>query len=400
MHNCTIICPFHRRVRHFLPSNRWGEAANPHSTHSPGEQQIARRPRACPTALQKSEGNTLKRRMQKQLQVSSTASAQQLQPLPSCPRGCTFVIHKVESEAREAAYRFVVYTAVSFSLAAIVAVFITLPLANQYITSVQQRVQHDMDLCKLSAKEVMVEMSEMRMTEDDLPPTLSMMGRANAEGNGTRFRRQPREPRKQCEGCCTPGLPGPPGAPGNNGVPGRPGASGAPGFPGRPPSTCEQVTQPPCLTCPAGEPGPPGAPGDQGNMGPLGHPGRPGNDGSPGPQGPPGAQGEPGEKGRDGSRGDPGRPAISTPAQPGDPGPSGEPGPSGIPGEAGEPGRPGNDGLPGPQGAPGAPGPAGPPGQSGEDGQPGHQGPPGERGICPKYCALDGGVFFEDGTRR
>ena len=21
-------------------------------------------------------------------------------------------------------------------------------------------------------------------------------------------------------------------------------------------------------------------------------------------------------------------------------------------------------------------------------------------GICPKYCALDGGVFFEDGTRR
>ncbi|KAK0410990.1 hypothetical protein QR680_005419 [Steinernema hermaphroditum] len=26
--------------------------------------------------------------------------------------------------------------------------------------------------------------------------------------------------------------------------------------------------------------------------------------------------------------------------------------------------------------------------------------PPGEKGICPKYCAIDGGVFFEDGTRR
>jgi hypothetical protein len=25
---------------------------------------------------------------------------------------------------------------------------------------------------------------------------------------------------------------------------------------------------------------------------------------------------------------------------------------------------------------------------------------PGEKGICPKYCAIDGGVFFEDGTRR
>jgi len=33
-------------------------------------------------------------------------------------------------------------------------------------------------------------------------------------------------------------------------------------------------------------------------------------------------------------------------------------------------------------------------------GQRGAPGQPGERGICPKYCALDGGVFFEDGTRR
>ncbi|VDP34935.1 unnamed protein product [Heligmosomoides polygyrus] len=48
----------------------------------------------------------------------------------------------------------------------------------------------------------------------------------------------------------------------------------------------------------------------------------------------------------------------------------------------------GPDGQPGADGNPGAPGPAGPPGQ------------PGERGICPKYCAIDGGVFFEDGTRR
>lgn len=30
----------------------------------------------------------------------------------------------------------------------------------------------------------------------------------------------------------------------------------------------------------------------------------------------------------------------------------------------------------------------------------GRPGPQGERGVCPKYCALDGGVFFEDGTRR
>lgn len=49
----------------------------------------------------------------------------------------------------------------------------------------------------------------------------------------------------------------------------------------------------------------------------------------------------------------------------------------------------------------------------GPPGQPGPQGEKGKRdyyfklmdqftfsGICPKYCAIDGGVFFEDGTRR
>ncbi|VDM82519.1 unnamed protein product [Strongylus vulgaris] len=61
------------------------------------------------------------------------------------------------------------------------------------------------------------------------------------------------------------------------------------------------------------------------------------------------------------------------------------------------PGAPGEPGPKGPDGEPGAPG------QDGEPGQPGHpgqDGQPGEKGICPKYCAIDGGVFFEDGTRR
>ncbi|KAI6222884.1 hypothetical protein M3Y99_01486400 [Aphelenchoides fujianensis] len=47
--------------------------------------------------------------------------------------------------------------------------------------------------------------------------------------------------------------------------------------------------------------------------------------------------------------------------------------------------------------------PAYPPGNDGNPGapgQPGQAGAAGEKGICPKYCAIDGGVFFEDGTRR
>lgn len=60
-------------------------------------------------------------------------------------------------------------------------------------------------------------------------------------------------------------------------------------------------------------------------------------------------------------------------------------------GTAGPPGPKGPKGPPGPPGADGQPGPPGPAGQPGKQG---------EKGVCPKYCALDGGVFFEDGTRR
>ncbi|VDM68555.1 unnamed protein product [Strongylus vulgaris] len=57
-------------------------------------------------------------------------------------------------------------------------------------------------------------------------------------------------------------------------------------------------------------------------------------------------------------------------------------------------------GQPGPQGPRGNDGPPGGPGNPGRPGDRGGPATPGERGICPKYCALDGGVFFEDGTRR
>ncbi|KAF8373957.1 hypothetical protein PRIPAC_80386 [Pristionchus pacificus] len=60
----------------------------------------------------------------------------------------------------------------------------------------------------------------------------------------------------------------------------------------------------------------------------------------------------------------------------------------GAPGPDGPKGPPGPDGMPGADGNPGAAGPAG------------DAGTVGEKGICPKYCAIDGGIFFEDGTRR
>ncbi|KAI6225213.1 hypothetical protein M3Y99_01366100 [Aphelenchoides fujianensis] len=56
--------------------------------------------------------------------------------------------------------------------------------------------------------------------------------------------------------------------------------------------------------------------------------------------------------------------------------------------------------APGPKGPNGDDGPPGSDGQPGPAGQSGGPGSAGEKGICPKYCAIDGGVFFEDGTRR
>lgn len=56
----------------------------------------------------------------------------------------------MDLDRRERAYRFVAFSAVSFSLVAIVAVFITLPIVNNYINSVHARVQSEMELCKVT----------------------------------------------------------------------------------------------------------------------------------------------------------------------------------------------------------------------------------------------------------
>lgn len=55
----------------------------------------------------------------------------------------------VESEVREKAYRFVTFSAVTFSFIAIIAVFITLPMVNNYVNSIHMRVQNEMEFCKV-----------------------------------------------------------------------------------------------------------------------------------------------------------------------------------------------------------------------------------------------------------
>lgn len=140
----------------------------------------------------------------------------------------------VESEIREKAYRFVAYSAVGFSLVSILAVFVTLPMVNNYVNSVHNRVHHEMEFCKvffdettrtillkISAKEVMLEMNEYKALPKLHVPQLLHLDRLNV--NGTRFKRGVAS--IQCEGlfvsiartilyplfsgCCLPGAPGP-----------------------------------------------------------------------------------------------------------------------------------------------------------------------------------------------
>ncbi|EYB83869.1 hypothetical protein Y032_0327g2588 [Ancylostoma ceylanicum] len=294
----------------------------------------------------------------------------------------------MDLDCRIRAYRFVAYAAVTFSVIAVLSICVSLPMVYNYVHHVKKSMHNDLNICTGTARTLWSEVNNLKAT----PPRNRTARQAGYEGAGVEG---------NCDSCCIPGPPGPPGPVGRPGRPGKPGVPGAPGNPGRPPQQpCEPITPPPCKPCPPGPPGPPGPQGPPGDMGGPGAPGRPGPDGPPGekgPAGPPGPNGKPGESGAPGKPGPNGYKETISPGPPGPPGPVGPPGPPGAPGE------PGDAGGPGPQGPKGPPGPAGErgaPGSPGNPGAPGAPGQPGERGICPKYCAIDGGVFFEDGTRR
>ncbi|KAI6188916.1 Col-cuticle-N domain-containing protein [Aphelenchoides besseyi] len=262
----------------------------------------------------------------------------------------------MESDGRMRAYKFVAYSAVTFSVVAVLSVVVTLPMVYNYVNHVRRQMHHELSFCKGSAKDISVEVYHMKTTAD-LPANRT----ARQSGYGADV-----NPAPSCDGCCLPGQPGPQGAPGKNGQPGKPGAPGAPGNPGKAPTAaCDVNTPPPCKP---DHPDLQEVPETQVRLEPQD---------APEPMLHPEAQ-DPAAHPDPQARAD----LLGAPGAPGPAGPDGPPGPPGPKGEAGEDGPPGSDGQPGPPGQAGGPGSAG------------------EKGICPKYCALDGGVFFEDGTRR
>ncbi|VDL73613.1 unnamed protein product [Nippostrongylus brasiliensis] len=281
---------------------------------------------------------------------------------------------------RRNAYRILALSVTISSICTTISACISLPLAFLYVNHIQSYLSRELISCKTTAKKIFDDTVELRSSIESprFPRNSSLVG-LNAFPTMV-----------QCNGCCSQGPPGPPGPAGRPGKPGKPGYNGLNGDPGR-------VFLPPflvlmsefCRKCSAGPPGPKGTPGP------------PGEPGIPGKQGRSGIPGKNGVKGRRGTVGAPGLPGV--PGIPGVAGASceigvieyGEPGPIGEPGPKGERGPPGRPGDAGRRGRPGMEGPPGPPGKPGLRGPPGPRGRRGEKGVCPKYCALDGGVFFE-----
>ncbi|PAV61814.1 hypothetical protein WR25_26347 [Diploscapter pachys] len=210
-------------------------------------------------------------------------------------------------DGRMKSYKFVAYTAVAFSVVAVLSVVLTLPMVYQYVSHVRRQMEHELQFCKGSAKDIYAEVNYMKAANAPRnrtarqaygsPEPAQQQAYGGPEVNPA--------PNLQCDGCCLPGPPGPQGPPGH-------------------PADLESM---PHLVALAHEEHLEN-PEMSDHQDPLAHL------------------------------------EHQVWMDPLDDGP------------------PGTDGAPGPIGAPGPAGPSG------------------EKGICPKYCAIDGGVFFEDGTRR
>uniref|UniRef100_A0A914WQC1 Nematode cuticle collagen N-terminal domain-containing protein n=1 Tax=Plectus sambesii TaxID=2011161 RepID=A0A914WQC1_9BILA len=300
-------------------------------------------------------------------------------------------------DLRERAFQVVVFGSLVLSGGAIVCLLVAIPLVNQYLSGLHHQLNNDLRFCHDSAEEAFEESVQIRMRQ--FTPTNRTRRYTDVNLNSATDLGTNDATGGSCK--CKPGKPGPAGIPGRSGIKG---SSGMPGSPGRP---AREICKPfvdlkafCAKPCPVGVQGPVGPPGPPGDRGINGKDGEPGKDGGNGKQGERGQKGTPGIPGTPGDDGDAGEDAVMTELIPGEPGPIGD---------AGQPGPIGPVGLPGIEGPAGPPGPPGAKGTSGANGRPGKRGPLGAQGgiggkgnpgLCPTYCATDGGVFFDEAAKQ
>ncbi|CAI4222197.1 unnamed protein product [Auanema sp. JU1783] len=276
-------------------------------------------------------------------------------------------------DSRESAYKVIILISLSATVISISFMSSVVPILSQFANSIENQIERDTYYCEENYAH------------------LSSLTKLLAR-NATRDKRS----WENNEDSCTCRFPrGPPGLSGRDGLRGSKGAVGATGLPARLPCQplpdLKKICADPCPTGEQGVPGIQGPPGEKGIVGPVGRPGKRGLDGRLGLKGEPGPRGIPG---LGGEMGDAGTDAVQQPFIPGPPGEQGEEGPSGPPGPPGMPGIDGHHGPMGPRGKKGKDGFPGSKGAVGLEGPMGDSGDEGEKGVCPTYCATDGGVFF------
>ncbi|PAV60186.1 hypothetical protein WR25_18524 [Diploscapter pachys] len=100
------------------------------------------------------------------------------------------------------AYRFVAYSAVVFSVIAVLSVCITLPIVYNYVHTVKRQLHNEAILCKGTAKNVWSDVHKLKNSAFAAPRNNTRFARHagySAEaGGGPAFD-------TGCEGCCQPG---------------------------------------------------------------------------------------------------------------------------------------------------------------------------------------------------
>ncbi|KAH7725483.1 Nematode cuticle collagen [Aphelenchoides avenae] len=319
----------------------------------------------------------------------------------------------MDYENRCKAYRFVAYSTVSFSVISLLSVCFTLPMLQMYVSNVGQNMDRELSFCQGSAKDIWSEVSQLKsipLIGGNRTARQAGYGEAAVSGGGAAAGGGGGG---SCSDCCSGGEAGPPGPPG---TPGRPGNPGAPRR-SRKPSESNLNTKRkiadlltrcvssqrvhrasharkdhPVLQVQLERQEMPDLTDTQAtqeahhNQVHQDHPDLLDSQETPGNLEDPDSP-EPQR-----SRSQPTQDPLDHQEMP-----DHQEDQDSQEDQASQEAQ----ALPDPKVRP--PGPPGPPGNDGQPGQPGQAGQPGgpgEKGICPKYCAIDGGVFFEDGTRR
>ncbi len=74
----------------------------------------------------------------------------------------------LEVDTRIKAYKFVAYSAVTFSVVAVLSVCVTLPMVYNYVQHVRRQMHHEMSFCKASTTR-----SHSALTPFRVPPKTS-----------------------------------------------------------------------------------------------------------------------------------------------------------------------------------------------------------------------------------